>query len=134
MDGIESAPYRHLFVHRDIDIGLDSVADVSVSGVGHGQVGAVGKRVDLWLIGDKPNGSRLRARTKQRALWPRQHLDTLNIGGVHVEVTTWRGYRLLIQIERHIWRGALCPRQQHGNRLNCHAPDVNSRPSRTHAG
>ena len=55
---------------RNIGVGLERGAAISRCGVGDRRIEASAKLIELGLIGNQSNRTRLRTRTVKRALWP----------------------------------------------------------------
>ena len=52
-------------------------------------------------IRDDADGTRLRVGTVGRSLWACQHLDTIHVINVRVQILTYSSYRLIIEINGH---------------------------------
>ncbi len=55
--------------------------------------------VQLGLVGDVADGSRLGAGAEQRALRSLQHFNALHVGRVYIQVSPWELSRLIVQVD-----------------------------------
>ena len=84
---------RYVQHHGQIRIGV--AAGGHPVGAGHGALGDV----HLRLVGDVADDARLGAGAEQGALRAFQHLDTLEVGRIHVEVAARQLPGLVIQVD-----------------------------------
>src|SRR5205807_2789159 len=73
--------------------------------------------IELRLVGDVADDTGLGARAEESPLRPLEHLDTLQIRRVHIEVSARQLTRLLVQIDGHVREAA-----DRASRLSRHAP------------
>ena len=103
---VDHAPNGEIVAHWQVEDRLERVARVAVRG---GRVAGRYVRFDaieLGLVRDVANDAGLRTGAEQRALRAFEHLDTLEVGGIDVEVTPGQLSGLVVEIDRDIGEAA----------------------------
>src|SRR5207248_3124256 len=88
--------------HRDVQNALDRGARIAVRGRRIGGADVRLDAIELRLVGDVSNHPCLRSGSEQRPLRALEDLDTLEIGGVDVEVAAGNLARLIVVIRRDV--------------------------------
>ena len=95
-------PHREVVADGNVDPAARVVAFAAALRRADFEVDPARKAADVRFVGDVVEGSRLRARSEQRALGAWQQLDALDVDEAHVRLLRDRRHRLLVEVDRDL--------------------------------